>query len=400
MTTGKQRLLILGARPLQLPAYTAAHELGVDVIAIDPDPAAPGRALASVFAAHDLADVAACLAVARQERVNGVLTLGAEYPIPLAARLAAELDLPGLDPSRVGGVTDKLTMHDVLASAGVAVPETSCVSSLSDARQAVAAIDGPTIVKPADSSGGRGVTALAQGADTGSIDTAYALAQPLSRTGRVLVSAYVDGPEFSVEAMTYAGSTTVVATTDKVTSGRPHHVEVGHSQPSSRAGASAVAALAVEAITALGIESGPSHTEIRLDGDRPVVIEVGARLGGGYITSHLVPLSTGVDLTRATVQVALGRTPDLSPSSVVHGGAAVRFFTPPAGTLAAVRGADEAATMPGVEVMQLDAEPGDVINPLRDARDRIGHVIASGIDPEAARARAAAAVERVEFEIA
>lgn len=366
--------------------------MGLNVVAVDPDPAAPGLALATVRRVHDLADVQAILRVAREHRIDGILTMAADYPMPTVAAVCAELNLPGPRPQVVAQATNKWLMRQVLQAALLPCPSLRRVLDLEQAAHAVAALRGDTIFKPAMSHGGRGITRVPAGSPMAIVERAFVRARRETRADGVLVEEFVDGAEFSVESLTHQGVTHIVAVTDKITSGAPYYVELGHSQP-SRWPATRVETLrttAEQAMAALGIDQAAGHTEIRLTSNGPVIMEAAARLGGGFITSHLVPLSTGVDLVRATIRVALGASPDLTPKLPAWA-AAVRFLSATPGRVTGVDGLEALQDIDGLEEAEIYVRPGETIGALVDASGRPGHVICSGRDAEHAIALAEAA---------
>lgn len=392
-------LLILGAGPNQLPAFHVARTLGCRIVAIDQSDHANGYALADRFHVCDLTDVSACISIARTHAVDGVLTLAADIPVPAVAAICEALGLSGLSVSSATRATNKATMRRVLREAGIPVPASYAVTTAGAARAAARRISAPVIVKPADSSGGRGVTLVKPTESGDEVVRAFHRAVHFSRCRTALIEDFVDGPEVSVEAVTVQGRTRIVAVTDKLTTGPPFFVEIGHSQPcqSLVVIVERLCAVAIEAIAALGIDNSPSHTEIRIGSDGPSVIEVGGRLGGGFIASHLVPLSTGVDLVRAAVQLALGNGPHIE--STHQKGAAIRFFTPPPGRIQCIRGLEEARSVDGVRLAEMHKRPGDRIDPLLDAAARVGYVIAEGWDAATAVRQAEAARDLVSFEM-
>lgn len=390
-----ETLLLLGAGTQQLPAIEAAKALGLRVVAIDPNPAAPGRSLVDQFYQRDLAEHAECLQLARQERVGGVLTLAADYPVPLLAFLCRELSLRGLSPEAARVATNKRAMRAALEAAGVPSPRSIAVESLAEAGLAVQRLGGSVIVKPALSSGGRGITRLPERPTSAAVRVACEEAAAVTRAAGVLFEEFVEGPEYSVESLTVSGTTHLVTVTDKLTTDAPFYVEIGHSQPSGTAERSrdAIHTVVRAALAALGIDDAAAHSELRLGARGPVVIEVGARLAGGGIATHLVPLSTGVDLVRAAIQLAMGRDVELVPQW--ERGAAIRFLTPQPGRVRSVLGVAEAERIPGVRLVSVAVGPGDLVRPLRDSRDRVGYVIADGPDRAAAIATAERAKQTV-----
>ena len=398
----KRRLFVLGAGRAQLPVLHAARRLGLSVLAADPDPAAPGFALADARLCCDLSDAQRLTAEARGWGAEGALTFAADYPMPALAAVCDTLGLPGPGVATVLRATHKAHMRHALADAGVPCPAFQHVMDLPAARTAAQRIGGDLVIKPARSSGGRGVTCVRADAPAAALDAAFAHAAAFSRAGQgVMVERCVAGDEFSVELLCHGGQAQVLAVTDKLTTGAPHFVEIGHQQPSRLAASAraAVEAAALATVRALGITNAAAHVELRLAEEGPVIMEAAARAGGGCISSHLVPLSTGIDLVAACIAIALGEPPRLDPQAAPQA-AAIRFVTAPPGTIAGVAGVDEARAMAGVADAEAYVTPGQGLGRLTDATARCGHAIATGPTVEAAIARAEAARDRIRVTLA
>jgi biotin carboxylase len=397
-----RRLLILGAGRAQLPLLRSARRLGLLVMAADPDPSAPGFALADASLCCDLADEPRLVAEARRWGASGALTFAADYPMPALGVLCDTLGLAGPGSDTVLRATHKAHMRRALARAGVPCPAFEHVLDLDAARAAARRIGGDIVVKPAQSSGGRGVTCVPAAAPATVLDAAFAHAAAYSRTGQgVMVERCVAGPEFSIELICHRGQAHVLAVTDKLTTGAPHFVEVGHQQPSRLAPPerTAVEAAARDAVRALGIDEAAAHVELRLADEGPVIMEAAARAGGGCIASHLVPLSTGIDMVAACIAIALGDAPRLEPEGAPQA-VAIRFITAAAGSFAGFSGIDDAQAMPGVVEVETCVTAGQRIGRLVDATARCGHVIATGSTAAAAIACAEAARDRIQVTLA
>ena len=369
-----RKLMILGGRTAQLPVYRMARTMGLSLVGADPDPAAPALALADTVACCDLADADELVRVARREGVQGAMTFAADYPMPALARICGELNLSGPAPEAVSRATNKAAMRRAFVQAGVPGPDFLHVHTGLAARDAARLLAGDIVVKPAHSSGGRGVTRVAAGA-------------PAPPGQGVMVEACIEGPEYSVETITWRGQSIVVAITDKLTSGAPHFVELGHQQPTEadEPTRAAIRAVARRALQALGIDNAAGHVELRVGRDGPTLMECAARAGGGCISSHLVPLCTGVNMIGACIAIALGDTPDLRPSSQVSA-AAIRFLTASPGRMVRIVGVDQARSTDGIVEIETYFGTGHEVGVLRDATARCGHVIATGSDvPAAAR---------------
>jgi len=385
--------MILGAGLSQLPVYEAARRMGLTIVGADPDPGAPALSLADHTVVCDLADVDTLLQFARSAGIAGVLTIAADYPMMTLARLWSALGLTGPAEQAVLRATHKGEMRAAFARAGVPSPLSRCVQSAAALWVEVKRQGGDLIVKPAQSSGGRGVARLPPGCDADAAAQVYGHASEYTRDrASVLVEQYVEGPEYSIESVIFDGRHQLVAVTDKLTSGAPHCVEIGHHQPASVSDhqRDALCDVACPAVTPLGTAYAVCHTEAKLTPHGPVVIECAARAGGGFITSHLVPLSTGIDLMHAAIEIALGQAPSLQAR---HPGrpVAIRSIIGPPGRLALVQGVELAASMEGVVDIQLYKHVGDKVATLQDATARCGHVIAVGADVDTAIARACAA---------
>ena len=322
-----KRLLIIGASILQLPAIVKAKEMGLYVAVADYNPNAVGIPYADEYYNVSTIDAPGVCQAAKAFRADGIMTLATDMPMRSIAYACEQLGLPGISQDTALKATDKGEMIKAFAAAGVAHP---WFRILPDAATAgiPEGITYPCITKPTDNAGSRGVL-LVRGSEE--LPQALAYSAEHSRGGSVIVEEYMTGSEVSVEIMVLDGVVHVLQVTDKLTTGAPHFVEMGHSQPSRLPAADLekIRDLAIRAVKAVGIGSGPAHVEIMLTKDGPKMVELGARMGGDCITSHLVPLSTGIDMVKATIQICLGMTPDLTVK--FEKGAAIRFFDAPPG---------------------------------------------------------------------
>ena len=385
----KRCLLLLGAGPLQLPAIHAAHRLGLEVVALDGNPGAPGLRLADVGRVVDLLDVDACVAVGRDVRPDGVIHICSEVAMPALGAINQDLALHGPDAVTVVRATNKEAMRRAFTTGNAPSPRSLGVRSLPEAVAAGVQLGGAVILKPGRNSGSRGVTRVDNGEDEQAIARAFRRALRESRDPVVVIEEFVDGPEFSVEILVWGRQAHVLAVTDKQTTGEPNFVETGHSQPSQLAPADRVRVVeaALRGVEALGLDWCGVHAEVRLSPQGPLLMEIGARLGGDFIASELVPRATGVDMVTAAIQLALGEIPDLTPQHPPHG-ACIRYLTPQPGTVIGLEGVDEARATPGVKIVELSIGLGDRVPALMSSSARVGHIIAEGVTSQAAIAAA------------
>jgi biotin carboxylase len=388
--TGR-RLLVLGAGPAQLGLLAAARERGLFVIALDRDPAAPGFQLADRRAIISTEDEQGIERLADAERVDGLIAPGIDWPVGIAARVAEKMGLPHAINGAVANLAvSKQKQREALASAGVPQPAWHMVSGVEDG------LPVPSVVKAPDRQGQKGLTLVRS---EGEFPDAIARAIEESRSGSAIVEALIEGPEVTVNAFSLRGEYHPLTVTDRLTADPPAFgVALAHVWP-SEAGAEA-AKVAESAVNALGIENGPSYTQLRIGRDGPQVIEVAARLGGGH-DAELAKLALGVDLNGLALQAALGESIWSAALNAVPqvGGAVARFLVPPEGVLQEVEGADEARAVEGVQDVRIYREPGHVFGPFRRGADRAGAVLATGDSSEESLERADEAARLIRFKV-
>lgn len=391
----QKTIMILGASILQLPAIEKATEMGLNVIALDMNPDAVGFSVPGVVKeVISTIDIVAAVEAAKRHKVDGVMTLATDMPMRTVAAVAKECGLNGVTEETAIKATDKSVMREALKAAGVPVPKFFRVTSIDEFRTAIERIEGPFMVKPADSSGSRGILKVE---DRENLDSAYDYTKQFSHNGIVVVEECMIGPEVSVETLAIDGEVHVIQITDKITTGAPHFVEMGHTQPTRLGCANEIKRVAIAANKAVGIKNGPSHTEVIVTKDGPKIVEIGARLGGDCITTHLVPLSTGINMVKACIQIALGEKPNISPT--LHCGSAIRYFQQHAGVVKSIEGLEDAEKMPGVKQVSIVHEIGETITEITDSGSRMGFVVAQGTDADDAVEKCEKALETIKVEI-
>lgn len=395
MKEKNKTIMILGASILQLPAIEKAVEMGLKVVALDMNPEAVGFNVPGVVKeVISTIDIDAAVEAAKRHHIDGVMTLATDMPMRTVAAVAKECGLVGVSEETAIKATDKSVMREALRTAGVPVPKFFRVASINEFRTAVESIDGPFMVKPADSSGSRGILKVD---DREILDSAYEYTKQFSHNGIVVVEECMVGSEVSVETLAIDGEVHVIQITDKITTGSPHFVEMGHTQPTRLDCAEEIKMVAIAANKAVGIKNGPSHTEIIVTKDGPKIVEIGARLGGDCITTHLVPLSTGVNMVEACIRIALGEKPDITPT--LNCGSAIRYFRQHAGMVKSIEGIEEAEKMPGVKQISIVHGIGETITDITDSGSRMGFVIAQGTDADDAALNAVNAMANIKVDI-
>jgi biotin carboxylase len=385
-------LLIVSGGIEAAEAAKRAKEMGLYVVVSDRDVEAPGFAfsdsclIADVYSPDETA--AAAERFSRKIRkIDGVICVAADAPGTVAA-VAERLRIPGISRNVARLASDKLAMKERFLAAGVPVPWFSPVATV-QALQRMAIERGPNLViKPADSRGSRGVQRIAQVAD---LEHAFKLARQHSPTQRVMVEEYLDGPQISTESVVMGGRC--------FTPG--FFIENGGDLPSHLSPdiQTKVKEVVAKAAAALGVENGTVKGDIVVHDDEPYVIELAARLSGGFFCTREIPLNTGVDFIGAAIKVALGEPVlphELEPkrqTPVIQ-----RYSFPLPGKVIRIGGTDEARSVRGIEEVVVTAKPGDVIPPAGDKRPSAAMVLATGDTRDAALASANEALSHIRIE--
>jgi biotin carboxylase len=377
----------------------AARAAGLNVVAADRDPSAPGFRYADRRAIVSIEDEPAVERLARAEEVDGIVAPGSDHAVAIAARVAERLALPHpLASGTAQLAVSRRRQRERLAEAGIAQPRSIVCRSLDEVTTAAEALGYPVVVEAPKRTGERGV-GLAADRQTLAEVASEALAQ--SRGEYCLVEELVGGRIVTVNAFSLGGRYVPLTVTDREPAPAPvFGVTLAQLWPAAleptEVGAAVEAAAA--AARAIGVEEGPTTAQVLLGEAGPLLGKLSARVGGGH-DAELCRAALGVDLNAITVVKALGgdvHAHDLAP---VHGvgGACVRFLVAPVGRLEEVRGVDDAYDLDGVRGIRIYRKPGHVFGALRGASDRAGAVLATGDTPEDALESADRAAGRIRF---
>ena len=373
----EKKMMILGASALQVPAIKKAKEMGYKIILVDYDENAVGFELSDVKLVVSTLDQEEVYRQALIHKPDVVITSTSDGPVRTAAYVNEKLGKkPDLSYEDSLCATIKSHMRNRLKENNVPIPEFYAVSDFEGFKDAVYKLNGYCIVKPADNAGSRGVQ-LVDVRDNmfRELEDIYEYSKSNSKNGTVMVEEFMTGAEVSVEAMTVAGETSIIAITDKYITPPPYFVELAHCEPSMLGDEvqEQIKKVALQAIKAIKLQNGPSHTEIKITRDGPKVVELAARLGGDFITSKLVPLSTGIDMVGASVELAVGAKIDIEPKD--KRGAAIHFLQAEEGIIEQIIVPDEVYNLKGVEEVVIYKKAGDHVHGTKSSNDRIGHVI-------------------------
>lgn len=316
------KLAVLGASYLQEPLLKKCQELGIFTLCFSwlKDSEASGHA--DLFFPISILEKEKILEKCRQYKVDGILSIASDAAVPTMTFVAEKLNLVGNSILSGKLSTNKFLMRKRLNESCLPVPKFWIINNGIQFEP-----NFPLIVKPVDRSGSRGIQIVYT---ENELNQAILDARDVSFSGDVIVEEYIRGSEISIETISWNGNHEIIAVTDKVTSGPPHFVELEHHQPSIFEQHSIMESLTKilkASLDALHIRYGISHTEFLITDNGDVwIVEVGARMGGDFIGSHLVRYSTGIDLVKEAILISLGIVP--GPFIFSSRCSGVHFLTP------------------------------------------------------------------------
>lgn len=371
-----KKLLVLAAGILQIPVIKKAQELGYYVIAADGDPNAVGLQYADKPVVVNITSEEEVLRVALTESIDGVIHPCSEVSMNVMGRLNDELGLSGISYESAFRATNKHLMREAFEKYGAPSPMSFCFENPEDAWACFCnELPNSAILKPSRNSGSRGIAKIEKEISKKSFADLFVRAKTESRDKTVMLEQFIEGPEFSVEIIVWNGKVNVLAVTDKKTTGAPYFVELGHNQPSvfPKGVVEEIKTAAVLGVKALDVNNCACHAELKVQDGKAYIMEVGARLGGDFISTELTHLSTGIDMVAAAIDCSLGIEPCLEPTGLKQG-VCIRYFCPKPGNLVSISNT-EVLKDPRVYLWEIYHKEGDMIPEVTSSLCRSGHVI-------------------------
>lgn len=393
-------ILIIGAGIMQIPAIKAAKDLGYKVITADVNPNAPGISEADAYAEIDLKDyhriAEEAVRLRKDENLAAVFTAGTDFSATVAYA-AVKAGLPGIDYSTALAASNKILMRRAFAEAGVPSPAFYPVKTELEAFEACEKLEFPVVIKPVDSMGARGVVRIDSLEDRKAVGEAVAVAIEASRTGEALVEEFMDGPEFSLDALVYEGEITICGFADRHIFFPPYFIEMGHTMPTLAAPEVQRDVIDVfcRGIRALGINNGAAKGDMKFSSGKGAMIgEIAARLSGGFMSGWTYPYHSGINLTEAAVKIAAGIEPGNLKSTKTRVSAERAAISIP-GVVHDIDGLDQARAVSGVRDIFMHTSVGEkVVFPVNNVQ-KCANVIAVDDDYQKAVASAEEAVRLI-----
>lgn len=398
-------VLILGAGLMQRPAIEAAKELGYRALVIDANPGAACVPFADRFERIDLKDreSIAEFALSLGSSLAAVFTAGTDFSASVSYA-AGKCGLRSHSYQSALNASNKILMRKCFKESGIPSPDffEADESYIARAERGEAeALQFPKVVKPVDSMGARGCR-LARSQE----ELIFALKEAVrfSREKKAVVEEFMDGAEFSVDALVVNGKVIITGFADRHIFFEPYFVELGHTMPSSVSGAQKEQIVQVfsAAVHALGLTDGVAKGDIKYTDRGPMIGEIAARLSGGYMSGWTFPYSSGCNLTKEAMKLSLGLPCSFSGAKEIPSvrTSCERAFISIPGTVKGIYGQESACAAPFVQNVFFRVKEGSRADFPRNNVEKCGNVISCSesraLAVSAAEAAAACIVLRLE----
>ena len=351
------------------------------VVGVSPLKGEPGQAFCDAVEPVDVTDLDALEAVAQRQRADLVYSVSSDIAIAAAVALSERLGLPHFHHSAfVALLDDKAALRGFLNARGLGpVP----FRQVRGAAELAGWNHFPTIVKPTDAQGQRGMALVT---DAAALAAAVGAACAASRSGRAIVEGFLDGVELSCNVLCCGGEMKLQVLSERLVHGadalgvpRGHLIPVRHVP----AAAQAEALRLVAAITAaFGTPDGPLYFQLIVTPDGPRVVEIAPRLDGCHMW-RLIRAAEGADLLAMAIDCLTGaapvpKLPALAPESAGGRDMELMFQQQPPGT-----GFDPAAfpVPEGALHHEYRYAPGETVRAVNGTLEVVGYYVRASQAP-------------------
>lgn len=312
-----KKIAVIGANNFQKRLVETAKALSYETHVFAWEEGAVAKDIADFFYPISITYKEEILSILKEKNIEGVCSIASDLAVPTVNFIANNLNLVGNSDNCTEITTDKYKMRKILRAQNIPCPDYQLVRQLDDIKPSI--LNFPIIIKPIDRSGSRGIYKVE---NLSELENAINNALEVSFRDQVLVEEYIDGNEYSVEGISQNGVHQILQITEKFTTGAPSFIERGHLSP-ARVSSDLewkIKAIVLNSLDVLEIKNGASHTEVKVNSKGEVkVIEAASRMGGDFIGSDMVEITTGYSYVKNVINISVGEQIDnLNPSLKKH----------------------------------------------------------------------------------
>ena len=378
-----KRLLIIAGGEWQIPIILKAKEMGIFVVNTNLYPDSTGFKFADIGLVADVLDKEKNLEYAKKYEVDAVITDQSDIAVTTVAYVAEQLGLKGIGTKIAALFTNKHQMRIFCKEHNFPTPTYKLCRNLVEAVEFLDASNLPVVVKPPANQSSRGVTKVSTKEE---LVDAYNSAESHSVDNTVLLEGFIGGVELTVDGiMLNTGEHYCLATSCKTHYAHKNMVanQLWFSQRHPEIDYAALHKQHNRLVKLMSLPYGLTHAEYKYYEGKFYLIEVAARGGGTKLSSHVVPLMSGVDSNQLLIRMAFGEQINAIQPIAHERVVALDFFEFKSGKVKEIKGLDHVASMGGIVSVGLNFREGDVIKPASDDRTRHGYVIAYADTAEA-----------------
>ena len=373
-----KKLMLLGGLRYLLPVIEAAHQQGYYVITCDYLPHNIAHKYSDEYVDVSIVDKEAVLKVAREKKIDGIMSFAVDPGVITASYVQNEMGLPSFGPyESVCILQNKDRFRAFLTEHGFNVPKAKGFGSMNEALAAKDWYPWPVIVKPTDSAGSKGVSRVDRYED---LKPALEDAFEHSISGRVIVEEFIEKQGCSSDSDSFSLDGGLVFTSFSAQrfdrDATNEYVPAAYSWPSTFTD-DQEAYLKSELqrlLTLLHMQTSVYNIETRIGTNgKPYIMEVSPR-GGGNRLAEMARMGTGVDIITACVRAAVGDSvPTIEQKTFDGHWAEVILHSEKTGKFKQLNISPE--VVPYIKQTYLWAKPGDTVNTFRGANDAIGTLV-------------------------
>ena len=372
-----KRILVVGAGKLQVNTIKLVKQLGYYCIAVDGNPNAEGFEYCDEYKNIDVLDIKSCVEYAKNKKIDGVTTTSATITLPAVSAIAEELGLIGINKQVVDVLRDKYKIKEILYNSGLnTYGYFSNISTKELYDKAKKNIIYPSVIKPSDGSGSKGISVVYREED---LEKSIRYAMESSRTKDIYIESFIEGEEYGVESFVINGEVIIYGVIKQTFKQKNGKIEYGHCLPSGlpKKIENIIKEEVKRAIIALGIDFGSVNMDIILSNDnKPYIIDVGARVGLNKIAEKIIPYATGVDIFKNTIKACVGENVNMYPKYSKN--VASRVIVPKQGKVKNIESFQDINSEKNILDVILTVCPGEDIQEYKTKADACGWVIATG----------------------
>ena len=378
-----KKILVVGGGPLQVPLIKKINEMGYISLCVDKNPNADGFQYAKYYKNIDIIDKEKCLKYAIENKIDGVLTIATDFPIETVSYIAQEMELVGISCETAKLIKNKYLVKKKFFENNICESvQFFEISSVTQIEKIEKEIRYPIIVKPCDGSGSKAIEKLDNG---NNLRKAIIDAINSSISKKAFIETYIEGQEYGVESFVKDGEVHVLGIMKKYMTNPPYYAELGHSIPSglSKDIEDSIVQNVTKAIKTLGVLNGSVNMDLILSRDNKAnIIDVGARMGGNVIGSHIIPSATGIDILENLVKLSIGESVNLEKKLNRNISTRLLDFGP--GKITKIL--DMSGLIDGNNVIDivLNKKVVDITNTYKSNVDTFGWIVVSGNTPKEA----------------